>query len=171
VFLDRDGVLIKTTIVDGKPYAVRPSQEAEMYDDVAVSCRILSMAGFLLVMVTNQPDILRGFTTREFVDQTNDRLKRELALDDVRVCYHDTPDKCSCRKPNPGLLLAAAADLRIDLGRSVIVGDRQTDIVAGQRAGCRTVFIDRGYHGEVSGGADFETVSLAAATNWILSRG
>lgn len=169
VFLDRDGILIRMTVRDGKPYAVTPAETPTMFDDVEHSCRALSAAGFLLVMVTNQPDIKRGITTRAFVDETNRILKMKLALDDLRICYHDNEDRCDCRKPKPGLLLGAASDLGLDLDRSFVIGDRQTDILAGKQAGCRTVFVDRGYHGETSGDANFVAQSLGDAVRWILS--
>jgi D-glycero-D-manno-heptose 1,7-bisphosphate phosphatase len=101
--------------------------------------------GFVLVCVTNQPDIARGTRTAENVGAMNDKVRLTLALDDLFCCPHDGPDGCPCRKPKPGMLLAAAEKWNIDLPSSWMVGDRAGDVAAGRAAGCRTVFIDRGY--------------------------
>jgi D-glycero-D-manno-heptose 1,7-bisphosphate phosphatase len=107
--------------------------------------------------------------TRQSVEEINDFLRSRIGLDDVRVCYHDDADGCDCRKPKPGLLLAAARDLTIDLSRSFVVGDRWRDIEAGRRAGCRTILINHGYAETRPSGMDFETYSLLSAVTWILS--
>src|SRR2546423_15116493 len=105
------------------------------------ACEALRRAGFMLVLVTNQPDIARGTRERGAVDAINDELRRRLGLDDVRVCPHDDDDECACRKPRPGLILAAAERWGISLDASVMVGDRWRDIEAGRGAGCRTVLV------------------------------
>lgn len=87
----------------------------------------------------------------------------------ARVCYHDDADGCECRKPKPGMLLAAARDFGIDLARSFMVGDRWRDIEAGRRAGCRTIFVDYGYEEPRPEGFDFATDSLLGAAEWICS--
>jgi D-glycero-D-manno-heptose 1,7-bisphosphate phosphatase len=107
--------------------------------------------------------------TRQSVEEINDFLRSRIRLDDVRVCYHDDPDGCDCRKPKPGMLLTVARDLDIDLSRSFAVGDRWRDIEAGRRAGCRTILIDHGYAEPRPSGMDFETDSLPSAVEWILS--
>ena len=102
-------------------------------------------AGFLLVMVTNQPDVARGVTRRQDVETMHATLCAALPLDAVYVCYHDDADACGCRKPLPGMLLQAAAAHGIDRAASFMAGDRWRDVDAGVAAGCRTVWIDRGY--------------------------
>ena len=102
-------------------------------------------AGFRLVVVTNQPDVARGTVDRGAVEEMNERLSRELELDDVRVCWHDDGDECDCRKPQPGLLIDAMRELGAESGDCVIVGDRWRDVEAGRRAGCRTVLVGDGY--------------------------
>jgi D-glycero-D-manno-heptose 1,7-bisphosphate phosphatase len=119
--------------------------------------------------VTNQPDVARGTQRREVVEDINARLCQQIALDEIVVCYHDNADKCSCRKPKPGLLLKAADNWGVDLRASFMVGDRWTDIEAGYGAGCRTVLIgsvpvDPGYREP-----DFHAGSLADAAKWILT--
>jgi D-glycero-D-manno-heptose 1,7-bisphosphate phosphatase len=169
VFLDRDGVLIRTHVIGAKPYAITPSDPVVLVPGVREACAALSRAGFLLVMVTNQPDVSRGVTTRAFVDEVNAFLAGELGLADIRVCFHDDADRCECRKPKPGLITAAAAAHGIDLKHSAMVGDRWRDIEAGVRAGCRTVLIGDGYGERLAHEPDFRASSLADAVPWLLS--
>ncbi len=164
VFLDRDGVLNEVVIRDGRPYPPYSLMELTIYPDVPGSLTRLKQAGFALVVVTNQPDVARGAQTREVVELINARLAAALPLDEFRVCYHDDADDCACRKPLPGLLTAAPC---YDLPRSFVVGDRWRDVEAGRKAGCRTVFIDRGYT-ERSPVANARVRSLAEAVDWIL---
>jgi D-glycero-D-manno-heptose 1,7-bisphosphate phosphatase len=128
----------------------------------------LRTAGFSLVMVTNQPEIARGIQTSESLNAINRLLQEQLQIESVRVCPHDDNDGCSCRKPEPGMLLQAAHELRIDLGRSFLVGDRWRDVEAGRRAGCRTVLIAYGYQEPCRSRPDFTAQSLSEAADWIL---
>ena len=166
VFLDRDGVLNAVIVRDGRPHPPRGLNELTIYPDVPGGLARLKRAGFSLVVVTNQPDVARGAQTRDGVDALNAHLKSALPLDEVRVCFHDDADGCSCRKPLPGLLTAAPL---YDLARSFMVGDRWRDIEAGQHAGCRTVFIDREYNERVTK-ADARVRSFAEAVEWILQK-
>ena len=169
VFVDRDGVLIRTPIRDGMPYAISAEEAAEILPGVPEACGALAKAGFLLVMVTNQPDVARGRTARAFVEQTNRDLAARLQLDAVRVCFHDDDDNCSCRKPKPGLIVDAARDMGIDVSASFMVGDRWRDIAAGRRAGCSTILIDYGYAEPCPESPDHIAKSLLEASNWIRS--
>ena len=171
VFLDRDGTLIRAPVVDGRPGSIRSVDELELEEGAAESCAALHDAGFLLVMVTNQPEIPRGNVSREAVDAMHERLGELLPLDDMRICPHDDADDCACRKPRPGMLLDAARELDIDLHRSFLVGDRWKDIEAGQRAGCTTVFLDRQYSEPMAVRPDATVRDLGEATAWILERG
>jgi D-glycero-D-manno-heptose 1,7-bisphosphate phosphatase len=145
VFLDRDGVLNRALIRNGKPYPPSSLAEFEVLPGVPEALLRLRQAGFRLIVVTNQPDVARGTTSRKAVDELNQLLRSRTAVDDIRVCFHDEQDNCACRKPKPGLLVEAARQHGIDLHASWMVGDRWRDIAAGQAAGCRTVFIDHGY--------------------------
>ena len=141
VFLDRDGV-INETIWDGK--AGRPPRtpdELRIFPGVENALNNLRRQGFHLIVVTNQPDVVRGATTREVVDTFNRHLLNVLPLDSIETCFHDDADNCDCRKPAPGLLLKAAARDGLDLAQSYMVGDRWRDIEAGKRAGVRTILV------------------------------
>ncbi len=138
-----------------------------MIEGVEAACQALKAAGFLLICVTNQPDIARRTRTRAEVEAINEKIKAALGLDDIRMCPHDDGDGCACRKPKPGLLLDAAKDFDIDLKSSIMVGDRWRDVEAGKQAGSRTVFVDYGYAEERPVGADFTCSGLAGALAWI----
>ena len=167
VFLDRDGVINRAVVRDGKPYAPRAADDLEILPGVTEALLRLRTAGFALIVVTNQPDIARGKTTREAVDAMHGFLLRVLPLDEIRVCPHDDPEACPCRKPKPGLLLQAPAH---DLGRSVMVGDRWRDIEAGRAAGCRaTILVDYGYDEPIPHEPDVRVTSLGEGAAWILT--
>ncbi len=168
VFLDRDGVLNRALVREGKPYPPANLSELEILPGVQEACSTLKRAGLGLIVITNQPDLSRGTMERGAVDAMNAEVRERLGLDDVRVCPHDDADRCDCRKPAPGLLLAAARDWRIALDRSVMVGDRWRDIESGRRAGCKTVFIDYGYSEQRPQAPDLIVGSLLDAVPWIL---
>jgi D-glycero-D-manno-heptose 1,7-bisphosphate phosphatase len=169
VFLDRDGVLNASGVRDGRPYPPKGLDDLHILDEARLGCALLREAGFKLVCITNQPDIARGSTDQAAVDQINAKVASELALDQVRVCPHDDADDCACRKPRPGLILDAAAELGIDLTRSFMIGDRWRDIDAGRAAGCATVFIDRGYRERPPAESDFVARSTLEASRWIVA--
>jgi D-glycero-D-manno-heptose 1,7-bisphosphate phosphatase len=167
IFLDRDGVLNRAIVRNGKPYPPQSLDELEVIPGVAVALHALRARGYLLIAVTNQPDVVRGRQRREVVEAINARLLADLPLDRIYTSYEDGDSPR--RKPNPGLLLDAARDYAIDLSQSVMIGDRWKDIEAGRRAGCRTVFIDYRYlEPAPDPAADFSTRSFPAAAAWIL---
>ena len=168
VFLDRDGVLNRTIVVQGTPHPPANLAELEVLPGVVQACAQLRGAGFLLIVVTNQPDVARGTQQRAVVEAINDALLSKVAIDDIRVCYHDDQDQCSCRKPQPGLLLQAAKEWQIDLSASFMVGDRWKDIESGRQAGCQTILIDGGYREAMQSTPDHRVRSLAEASEWIL---
>jgi D-glycero-D-manno-heptose 1,7-bisphosphate phosphatase len=167
VFLDRDGVLNRALVHDGRPYAPRSVDQFELYPEAADACRRLRDLGFAVVVITNQPDVARGEFDVEVVEAMHRELRRQITVDGVYVCLHDDRDACACRKPAPGLLVSAATELGVDLGRSIVVGDRWRDVEAGRRAGCRTVHVDRHYRERAPDGADFVASGLAEAVRWI----
>jgi D-glycero-D-manno-heptose 1,7-bisphosphate phosphatase len=172
VFLDRDGVINRAIVRAGKPFAPRRIKDFRMLPGVAAAVARLKAAGLRVVIVTNQPDIANGLVPASLVEHMHDRLRRDLEIDDIRMCAHRQSAGCACRKPRPGLLKAAARDHAIDLGRSFMVGDRASDMLAGVAAGCYTIFVDRGY-AETRGQAfhrDATVRSLPGAARHILAR-
>ena len=168
VFLDRDGVINRAVVRDGKPYPPASLAEMEILPGVAQAMCDLHAQGWLLVVVTNQPDVARGTQTREAVEAINRRLQQTLPIDEFRTCYHDSGDECDCRKPLPGALLASAKLHGIDLSASYMVGDRWRDTEAGERAGCKTIFIDYGYDEKQPVTVTHRVQSLAEAATLIL---
>ncbi|MGE0446475.1 MAG: D-glycero-alpha-D-manno-heptose-1,7-bisphosphate 7-phosphatase [Vicinamibacterales bacterium] len=170
VFLDRDGVINRAILRDGRPHPPARIEDLELLSGAAGALERLRAAGFRLVVVTNQPDVARGTQRADVVQAMHAKIASVLPIDDFRVCFHDDADACACRKPKPGLLLAAAADDGLDLAASVMVGDRWRDVEAGRRAGCRTAFIDYGYDERRPIAPDVVVASLSEAANWILRR-
>jgi D-glycero-D-manno-heptose 1,7-bisphosphate phosphatase len=170
VFLDRDGVLNQAVLRAGISTPPASVHELHILPGVSDACALLKGAGFLLIVVTNQPDVARGSTAQETVEAINKELRSSLPVDDVRVCYHDDHDRCACRKPNPGLLLQAAVDWKIDVGSSFMVGDRWKDVEAGKRAGCRTILIGKTPEPGRNTYPDHMAQSLAEAAGWILQQ-
>ena len=145
VFLDRDGVVNLAIVKDGKPFPPQTLAELQINPDAYHTLPLLKRLGFLLIVVTNQPDVSRGTQTREAVDAIHAQLQSRLPLDDFLICYHDQADHCQCRKPLPGLILEGAARHELTLNDSFLIGDRWRDVDAGFAAGVRTVWIDYGY--------------------------
>jgi len=170
VFLDRDGVLNEALVRDGKPYPPTSRAEFVLLPGVVEACRRLKAAGFPLVVTTNQPDVGRGTLAQAVVEDLHAYLASQVPIDRVEVCYH--PGKgasdCACRKPKPGMLLRAAAEMNLDLTRSYMVGDRWRDIDCGAAAGCRTIFLDYGYDEPLKAPPDFRCRTLAEAADIIL---
>ena len=142
--------------------------EFELLPGVVDAVKRLHAAGFLLVVVTNQPDVSTGLARREAVVEMHRRLCEWLPLDDIKVCYHVEADGCDCRKPKPGMLLAAARERGIDLKSSWMVGDRWRDVAAGKAASCRTILVERHYAERKAEAPDFTVQSLPEAATIIL---
>jgi D-glycero-D-manno-heptose 1,7-bisphosphate phosphatase len=169
VFLDRDGVLNRAIIRDGKPYPPSSTRDLVIDPDAGAALSRLKAQGFLLLVVTNQPDVRRGIQRRTEVDSIHDALRASLPLDDFFTCFHDDADGCACRKPKPGLMLQAAEEYDINLTSSFLIGDRWRDIDAAAAAGCSPVWIHRSYsERRPSAAAAAEVASLSEAVDWIL---
>jgi D-glycero-D-manno-heptose 1,7-bisphosphate phosphatase len=171
VFLDRDGVLNQAFTENGRPYPPRSLREFEVLGGVPEACTELRAAGFMLIVVTNQPDLARGKLSWQVLDEIHDALRARVPLDAIIICPHDDSDQCACRKPAPGMILEASRRHRIDRTRSVMVGDRWRDVEAGRRAGCMTVFIDHGYGEHRPDRPDLAVESLPEAVAWIIRTG
>lgn len=171
IFLDRDGVLNTSIIKDSKSYAPRRLEDFHIFPEAAQITRAFKEAGFLVIVVTNQPDVGNGFVEQAIVDSMHVILAKTLLLDGIKVCYHPQIAGCQCRKPKPGMLLEASTEFGIDLRKSYMIGDRIGDVLAGQAAGCRTIFIDYGYAETTKEQvklADFVVGSLQEASSVIL---
>lgn len=168
VFLDRDGVINRAFVRDGKSYPPASLDEVEILPQVKSALNNLKNAGYLLIVVTNQPDVATGKTSKLVVDQINRYLTNSLPIDDFRTCYHDDKDGCQCRKPLPGLLFDASIKYQINLNHSFMIGDRWRDIEAGAAAGCKTFFINYGYQEKQPDYPDFIVSSLAEAAEIII---
>ena len=145
IFLDRDGVINKSVVIDGVPRPPTTIDDVHLLEGVQEAVRLLRFHSYEIVVITNQPDVARGTTTRSQVNAINSYIGAALEIQNFYTCFHDDSDFCNCRKPLPGLIYEAAKDLSIDLKRSFVVGDRWRDIHAGQSAGCTTYFVDHKY--------------------------
>ena len=172
VFLDRDGVINKPVVREGRPYPPAAAKDFELYEDVATGCARLEAAGYLLVVVTNQPDVARGTQTRAVVEAMHRQMQTALPqIARVEVCWHagaDRGDPCDCHKPEPGMVLRAAKALAVDLDQSFLIGDRWRDVDCGHRAGCRTIFIDRNYSESLRQRPNWTVYSFGQAVEMIL---
>lgn len=171
VFLDRDG-----TINIEKDYLCH-IDDFEFIPGTPEAIRRLNQAGFLVIVVTNQSGVARGYYTEEDVEILHRQIDRHLALSGAHVdawlyCPHHPSGRgsyglpCSCRKPLPGMLTEAARRYDIDLTNSIMIGDKLDDIAAGQAAGCRTILVRTGYGSGQEGGlsmvsAVFDTLPAA----------
>ncbi len=168
VFLDRDGVLNRTIMrnqVSSPPWS---TDELQILDGVITALNRLKQAGFLLIVVTNQPDVARGAIVRSVVEDINATLQHMLPLDSIEVCWHDTLDNCDCRKPRPGLLLRWSN--RVDIASSYLVGDRWRDIGAARAAGCTAILVASNNQDAEREPPDYSCRDLNEAADWILSR-
>ena len=166
VFLDRDGVINRTSVRDGVPRPPATLDGLEILPGVPEALALLRAAGYRLIVVTNQPEVARGTLARETVEAIHDRLRTQLAVDEIRVCYHDDADQCVCRKPKPGLLRMGPP---VDFSASVMVGDRWRDIEAGRAAGCVTVLVKSPSSEPLPHEPDVRVSSLLEAAHWIVA--
>ncbi|NBX85324.1 MAG: HAD family hydrolase [Gammaproteobacteria bacterium] len=170
IFLDRDGVLNQSIVIDGKPFPPSSLQDLVIPKDVPDALVRLKAAGFYLIGITNQPDVARQKTSKECVLEIHQFLIKKLRLDDILVCLHDDKDGCSCRKPKPGLIFEAAKKYHIDCSQSYMIGDRWKDIEAGYQARCKTILIQNYYNEQSSSIApNLTTTTLQDAANWIIN--
>lgn len=172
VFLDRDGVLNPPVVRNGTPHPPSSLNDFELYEDVTDGCARLKAANFLLIVITNQPDVGRGTQSRKMVEAMHVKLRSAVrCLDRIEVCYHAGErygEPCDCRKPRPGLILRAAAELNIDPKESYVIGDRWRDIDCARAAGCRAIFIQRGYRETLREPPDFTVTNFGDAVNAVL---
>lgn len=167
VFLDRDGVLNKMVLRNEQPGSPRRVEEFQLLPGVRQAVELLRRAGLLVVVVTNQPDVARGFLPLGELERLHKRLRQWVPVDAIYTCPHDDADECTCRKPKPGLLLQASQEWNIRLPHSYMVGDSWKDIAAGQRAGCKTFLVQNGQRSPGDIAADVVIPDLPAAVRKI----
>ena len=182
IFLDRDGVVIRDVDL------MTRVDQVELLPGAAPAIARIQGAGYAAVVVTNQSVVARGMCSEADVDAVHCEIDRRLIaagarkIDEYRFCPHH-PDAdvvryrvmCECRKPRPGMLREAAAALGLDLAASVMIGDRPTDVLAGHRAGCRTVLVGTNEAPLIAGvdpaelvPPDHRAADLGAAIDWVL---
>jgi len=171
VFLDRDGVLNIPLFSNGRSYAPKRLEDFILYGDAATSVDRLKTNGFLVVVVTNQPDVGAGKIDKKIVDEMHKRLRAEVSVDEIEVCYETKEEATDRRKPGAAMLLEATAKLGIDLNHSYMVGDRSSDVEAARQAGVIPIFIDHGYSEPRPPAPTQTAASLGQATDWILNQG
>lgn len=169
MFIDRDGVINRVIVKDGRPLAPLSIKEFKVLPGVGRAIKSLRGAGFKVIVVTNQPNVGAGKQNRSTVEAMNKKIRDRFRLDGVEVCYHTDSDRCDCRKPKPGMLVRAAIKASIDLKSSFMVGDRWRDIEAGKAAGCKTVLIESRYKEKKAKDPDAVANSLFEASRLILS--
>jgi D-glycero-D-manno-heptose 1,7-bisphosphate phosphatase len=168
VFIDRDGVLVIPEFRDGRSFAPRTLDDFRIYPGAPESARRLKDAGFSLVVVTNQPDVGDGLVDMATVEEMHRKLCDAVSVDAIEVCYHTSADNCDCRKPKPGMLLRAAERMSLDCGRSIMIGDRWSDVEAAKAAGCKSIFVDLNYRDRRPTQPDFVVSSFVEAADVIL---
>jgi D-glycero-D-manno-heptose 1,7-bisphosphate phosphatase len=141
IFLDRDGV-----VNQNRDDYVKSWGEFCFLPGTLPALRQLARLQLPVIIVTNQAGIARQMTTRQAIDEIHTNMLAAIThsggrVDDIYLCPHQAADGCDCRKPRPGMLLEAARRHNIDLSRSVLIGDAETDLLAGERAGCRTILV------------------------------
>mgnify|MGYP001448978451 CR=1 FL=1 len=169
VFLDRDGIINRAIVRDGKPYPPAQLDDFEILPGSITSLSRLAEFGYVLIGVTNQPDVARGIQSREMVESFDALIRSRLPVREIFVCYHDNVDNCDCRKPKPGLILQAINKYNLDVSNSWMVGDRWKDIAAGQAVGLKTIFVDYHYAETYQGTpADFTVEDTAYLADIIM---
>lgn len=168
VFLDRDGVLNRVVMRDGKAASPRAVDELQIEPDARATLAALKAEGYLLFVVTNQPDVRRGLMRADTLDAIHARLAEVLPVDEIAACLHDNADACACRKPKPGLVLRLAERHGVDLPRSWLIGDQDRDIACGKAAGCNTILLQRDYNSGIDTGATQVVETLSQSLAYIL---
>ncbi len=172
LFLDRDGIINESIVRKNKPYAALTPNECVIIAGVPERLAQLKSLGYVLIVVTNQPDVARGEAKPESVEAVHAKIKAAIPeIDEIKACFHTDEDNCLCRKPKPGLLIEAAFAHHIDLENSFMLGDRWRDVEAGKAAGCTTLFVDYSYDEKLKSEPDHTFNSCTDALDWLLKKG
>ena len=139
IFLDRDGVINKK--VPEKDF-VKNADELAYLPNVKKIVDVIKKKGYLVIIISNQSGINRGIIKKENLEKINEKLKKDLNVDGIYYCPHLPEENCACRKPKTGLIDMAVMDFNIDIKNSLLIGDNDFDIAAGNAAGCKTIMVD-----------------------------
>jgi len=169
VFLDRDGVLNVPIIIKKKSYAPTKLKDFRLYPKVARFCKMLKQKGFLLIVITNQPDYRKKKIPIKVLHEIHQKLKKKIEYDNIYISLSSNP-KNFFKKPNPGMLLEAKKKYNIDFKKSYLIGDRFSDIEAASNVGCKAIFIDRKYNELKPSYQIKNTKSFEGAVKFILLR-
>lgn len=170
IFLDRDGVINIPKIKNGRSYAPRTFEQFVFFNETKHALKRLKEAGFLLFVVTNQPDVGHGLISSLILEEMHNKILVELPIDDIEACCHKQDENCDCRKPKAGMLKKLINRWEIDVQKSYMIGDRWSDVAAGKTAGCQTIFIDYKYDEKIRDQPDFIVSSLDEAVKIICAR-
>lgn len=168
VILDRDGVINETLLQNGKPIPPSNLDQVQIIAGVPEAIRLLKSHGYVVLCLTNQPDVSRGTTTRRTVDEINRHLQNALQIQEIFVCFHDDLDNCDCRKPRPGGIEYFISKYSLSRSSTYMIGDRWKDIEAGQAAGVQTVYISRDYAEKAPLDYTFSAPDLLTAASQIV---
>ena len=166
IFFDRDGVINKPIVRNGRPYAPKLLKDFTIYSNVLNTMVNLKNKSYIIIVVTNQKDVGAGITSKNILDCMHKIMKNELPIDDIKVCT--CTDNCECYKPKPGMLIESKNKWFLDLANSFIIGDSWRDIGAGINAGCKTILIDREYNKSMPYKPDYRVLNLKEAELKIL---
>jgi len=150
VFLDRDGVVNKVQIRNGRVVTPRSFSEFELVEGIGLEVRRIKQAGFFVFVITNQPDVARGLLPVGELEKMSAAVRSEVPVDEVWVCPHDDAAGCDCRKPKPGMVRRAREEYGIAIEDSYLIGDNWKDMELARAAGCRGILIDAPYNQEFS---------------------
>lgn len=170
VFIERDGVLNELVVV-------RPDrligpimiEEFKLFPEQKPQIASLQVAGFVVLVTTNQPGLSRGYQSRRELDRMHGILRKSLGVNDIFVCPHDQKDHCPCRVPRPGLLIEAAFKWHLNLEHSFVISDKWQDAEAARTAGCISVLIKSPWLRKDCG--DMIVESLEEAVKTVISKG
>ncbi len=163
VFLDRDGVINHVVYHKevNKPSSPWKIEEFKLIKDIEKPLKKIKKMGFLLFIISNQPDIARGRIKKGTTDEINKIIYEKFPIKEIVVCPHDDKDNCSCRKPKPGMILDLSKKHNISLEKSYMIGDSYKDIQAGENAGVKSILIEKNYNKNVNAKNKVKTLSLA----------
>lgn len=166
LFIDRDGTLMKDVDYCGEP------RDVEVLKGAPEALRRLKEHGYKLIVITNQSGIGRGYFDELAYRSVEEEVARQVGpgvIDGTYFCPHESREQCACRKPEPGMVLQAAKEHGVDLARSFFIGDKDSDLQCGRRAGTKTILVHTGYGKDADqGAADIVVADLPAAVEKIL---